>query len=86
MKKHDASAFTFKFYDSSILLSQWQACRWCCSTDIPVCDSAWHTDSSRISSATSSDAGLILRVSLLLYESYSGYYVLIELYTQVEAH
>ena len=46
---------TFKLYEPSG------------STDIPVRDSAWHTDYSRTSSAISDDTELISRVSLLVY-------------------
>ena len=48
-------------------LMQWQACRSPGFTDIPVSDSVWHTDCSRISSAISNGTCLISRVSLLLY-------------------
>ena len=51
----------------SFFLMWWQACRSSGSTDIPVRDSAWHTDCSRTSSAISDGTGLISRVSLLLY-------------------
>ena len=46
---------------------RWQTCRSSVSTDIPVRDSAWHTDCSRTSSAISDGTGLISRVYLLVY-------------------
>ena len=58
---------TFKFYGNSILLSHAMTSLQSGSTDIPVSDSAWHTDCSRISSAMSDGTGLISRVSHLLY-------------------
>ena len=51
----------------SFFLMQWQACRSSSSTDVPVKDSAWHTDCSSRSSAISDGTGLISRVSLLFY-------------------
>ena len=62
---------TIKFYDNSTRLDfffmWWQACRLSGFTDIPVNDSAWHTDCSRTSSVKPEGTGLIYRVSLLLY-------------------
>ena len=51
----------------SFFLMWWQACRSSGSTDIPVRDSAWHTDCSRVSSAISDGTGLVSRVSLPVY-------------------
>ena len=53
----------------SFFLMRWQDCRSSGSTDIPVSDSAWHTDCSRTSSAISDGTGLISGVSLLLYRA-----------------
>ena len=51
----------------SFFLMRWQACRSSGSTDVPVRDSAWHTDCFRTSSAISDGTELVLRVSLLVY-------------------
>ena len=48
-------------------LMRWLSCRSSSSTDIPVRDSAWQTDCSRMLSAISDGTGLISRVSLLVY-------------------
>ena len=53
----------------SFFFMRWQDCRVSGSTDIPVSDSAWHTDCSRTSSAISDGTGLISRNSLQLYRA-----------------